>query len=74
MVVITDEEWDIRKLKDPKGKVTTGNAVIKRVHDSGYQTYAIVVRPNQDQDLNEDTIVSVTKDYHSSSILLLSKT
>ena len=61
LVVITDEEWDIKKLKDPKGKTTTGDAVVQRVHNAGYTPYAIIVRPNEDMDLNEDKIVSNRK-------------
>ena len=58
IVVITDEEWDIKKLQDPSGKKTTSDAVIERVHKAGYFPYAVIVRPNEDNDLNEDTIVS----------------
>ena len=32
LVVFTDEEWDLEKLKDPSGNTTTREAVIKMVH------------------------------------------
>lgn len=60
IVVITDEEWDIKKLQDPSGKKTTSDAVIERVHKAGYFPYAVIVRPNADNDLNEDTIKKLT--------------
>ena len=60
IIVITDEEWDIKKLKGPNGEITTRDEVRKLVHIAGYEVHAIIVRPNRNKDLNEDVIQKLT--------------
>ena len=60
VIVISDEEWDIRKLSGPEGGITNREAVTKLVHDAGYDVHAVIVRPNRDEDLNEDVILDLT--------------
>ena len=62
MIVISDEEWDIKKLQGPKGGKTDANAVCDLVHDAGYKVHAVIVRPNRDDDLIEDDILKLTGD------------
>ena len=61
IVVISDEEWDIRNLKNVNGKKTNSAAVSKLVHDAGYEVHAIMIRPNRDSDLNEDVVIDLVQ-------------
>jgi hypothetical protein len=60
IIVISDEEWDIRKLCGPNGGTTNREEVTALVHGAGYDVHAVIVRPNRDDDLNEDVIESLT--------------
>ena len=46
LIVVTDEEWDIKKLKNTSGQQTDRNAVCELMHQAGYEPFAVVVRPN----------------------------
>ncbi len=61
MVVISDEEWDIKKLHNPEGEIATVAEVRDAVHAAGYQVHSINVRPNHDKDLNEEEILALTQ-------------
>jgi len=66
-VVISDEEWDIKKLQNSKGSRTDAKSVVNLLHGAGYKVHAVIVRPNRDEDLNEEEILSLTEDekrYH----------
>ena len=61
MIVISDEEWDIKSLKNPEGELATVAEIHAAVIEAGYEVHSITVRPNHHKDLNEDEILDLTK-------------
>ena len=56
MICITDEEWDIKTLKNDRGQKTSREEVCKMMHQAGYEPFAVVVRPNHFGEQNNDFI------------------
>ena len=56
MICITDEQWDVNELKNENGENTSREEVCNLIHQSGYQPFAVVVRPNNANEQNNDFI------------------
>ena len=56
LIAITDEEWDIKNLKNDRGQRTSREEVCKLIHQTGYEPFAVVVRPNHFGEQNNDFI------------------
>jgi len=56
LICITDEEWDIKALKNNRGQKTSREEVCKLMHQCGYEPFAVVVRPNHFGEQNNDFI------------------
>jgi len=56
LICITDEEWDIKNLKNDRGQKTSREEVCKLIHQAGYEPFAVVVRPNHFGEQNNDFI------------------
>ena len=56
LVIISDEEWDIKNLKNASGSKTTDEEVCNLIHQQGFEPYAIIVRPNRFEEQNNDFI------------------
>ena len=56
LICITDEEWDIKALKNDRGQKTSREEVCKMMHQAGYEPFAVVVRPNHFGEQNNDFI------------------
>ena len=53
---MTDQEWDINNLKNTNGQATSREEVCQLIHQSGYQPFAVIVRPNNVDEQNNDFI------------------
>jgi len=55
LVIISDEEWDLNGLRTPSGDAAD-DVAIARETSSKFETYPVIVRPNEIKDLNDDFI------------------
>merc|ERR1712003_345943 len=55
LIIISDEEWDLNGLKTPSGSAAD-DVTIARETASKFETYPVIVRPNEIKDLNDDFI------------------
>ena len=63
LIVVTDQEWDINNLKNTNGQATSREEVCQLIHQSGYQPFAVIVRPNNLDEQNND-FIEVRALYH----------
>jgi len=56
LVVFTDEEWDLDKLKDARGNTTTREAVVSMVHKAYDGVFPCILRRDHLAKVNEDFI------------------
>lgn len=55
LVIISDEEWDLNGLKTPSGDAANETAIARET-STNFETYPVIVRPNEIKDLNDDFI------------------
>jgi hypothetical protein len=55
LIIISDEEWDLNGLKTPSGDAAS-DVTIARQTAANFETYPVIVRPNEIKDLNDDFI------------------
>jgi hypothetical protein len=67
LIIVTDEEWDLNHLQRASefgGGLATVDSVCKAVRAAYQAVHMVVVRPNEDRDMNVDTIKKLaTHDY-----------
>lgn len=55
LIIISDEEWDLNGLRTPDGSAAN-DVAIARATSSNFESYPVIVRPNEIKDLNDDFI------------------
>ncbi|CAG5077202.1 Oidioi.mRNA.OKI2018_I69.PAR.g8652.t1.cds [Oikopleura dioica] len=57
LVIVSDEEWDLKKLQTPSGRVADRDEIATETA-SKFATYPVIVRPNELADLDDDFIAN----------------